>query len=67
MSNRESYPVGYFESIRPKVIKMILNRYRIKDIAEHIGIKHMTLANMMLRDGLSAVRVRHEHKRDKAA
>ena len=60
---RQIYPTGYFKMIRPAVIKMMIDRVPVKQMSEMFNIKHMTLSNMINRDGLSAVRVRYLHSK----
>ena len=61
----KQYGPDYFATIKPLVLRGMINRVTIKQIAEQLDMKYMTLSNMLYRNGLMANTVRYQHKQGK--
>jgi hypothetical protein len=58
-------PVGYkhiWENRIPKIKSMMIKRITVKDIAKHFKCSVGSLTEAMRYHGVSAIRVRHDHK-----
>ena len=60
MAAKRIYPASYFETIKDGVIFQIKLRWTVDQIADYYDLNRNTLASMMMKAGVSAVRVRYE-------
>tara|TARA_R110000744_G_scaffold57010_3_gene120029 strand:- start:58 stop:273 length:216 start_codon:yes stop_codon:yes gene_type:complete len=58
----KKYGSGYFSTIKPIIIAKMIDRVTIKKIAEDLDMSFSTFANMLSRNGVRAVNIRHQHK-----
>ena len=58
----KKYGSEYFSTIKPVVIAKMIDRVTIKKIAEDLDMKFSTFANMLSRNGIRAINIRHKHK-----
>ena len=59
----KKYGPGHFKVIKPFVIQGIIDRVTIKKMAAELDIKFATFANMLYRNGIRAITIRHQHSK----
>jgi len=58
----KKYGSGYFSTIKPIIIAKMIDRVTIKNIADDLDINFSTFANMLSRNGIRAINIRHQYK-----
>ena len=63
MAAKRIYPTSYFETIKETVIVFIKSGMTVKKMAYLLDINRNTLASMMMKAGVSAVRIRYDYNK----